>query len=317
MKNVRKYSLLSFLTIFLLIIIVFVYKYVPDKKILSPVKSIDKALNKIPLDSTVNADHAYQLSNLAAIDKFAEEISREICKQERTELWQLTDPPKEDIKLNVPMPIDANFGPNLSPGEAIAWLKRSATSKCSSFKKSIAEQYYSKIGLLNKDNYKTFYQEFNRIHQERRGFADYKLIRKSLQALEAASPTESKLLRDAILYAVNTQINDSSNIIDLLNASKALRMINEKGLISYPTNKQIDDFDEEISKIMQDNIQKGQRHNKEFFPSSVDFSKITEEEMLTNLGHRGVKDMIDIDREEYEVTIKMARRLQEFLGRNF
>ena len=65
------------------------------KKILSPVKSIDKALSKkIHVDSTVNADRADQQSNLAAIDKFAEEISREICKQERTELWQLTDSAK-------------------------------------------------------------------------------------------------------------------------------------------------------------------------------------------------------------------------------
>ena len=34
--------------------------------------------------------------------------------------------------------------------------------------------------------------------------------------------------------------------------------------------------------------------------------------MNTYLGYRGVKDMIEQDREEYEVTIKMARRMQEF-----
>ena len=96
-----------------------------------------------------------------------------------------------------------------------------------------------------------------------------------------------------------------------------LRAIRDKGLISYPSNKQIDEFNEELSKILQDKNQKGQRHIKEFFPSNVNFSKITDEEMKTYLGYRGVKDMIEQDRKEYEVTVKMAHRLQEFLGRNF
>lgn len=268
------------------------------------------------MDPTINTDPANQQSNLAAINKFAEEVSREICKQERTALSELTDPPKEDIKLNVPIPLDTDYGPKLNPLEAIAWLKKSAMSKCLSFKKNIADHFYAKIELFNEDNYRIFYQEFNRIHEERRGFADYKLIRKSLQALEGATQEEIKPLRDAILYAVNTQIEDSSNTIDLLSASKTLRIMIDKGLISYPSNRQIDDFDEELSKIMQDNIQKTQQHIKEFYPSNVDFSKISEEETITNLGYRGIKDMIDQDKEEYEVTIRMARRLQEFLGGN-
>jgi len=262
------------------------------------------------------AEHntASQHSIDEGLDKFAHEISREICERERRALWELTDPPK-DLKPGTLIPIDSDFGPTLSALQAIEWLKKTATSKCSSFKKTNAERLFE--FKLDENNYKLFYAEPNRIGEERRGFVDYKLIRKALNALAEASPEEAKALRDAILYSVHTQINDSLYFVDLMGAARSLRIVQEKGQILYPSTEQMDTFDREISELVQDNIKNHQAVIRKYYPSDIDFSKMNEEEMAASTGYKGIKAGFELDRKEYENVQKMAHKLREFLGRNF
>jgi len=250
------------------------------------------------------------------IDKFADEIGQEICRQERRALWALTDPPKEDVKLFVPIPIDIEAGPVLSASQATEWLKKTANSKCSSFKKNNAERLFFEF-KLDENNYKLFYREYDRVLSEYRGLADYKLLRKALKALDGATPEEGKALRNAILYAANTYINDSSNFVDVSGAVMALRSIKEKGLISYPSIEQIEAFDHELEKQIQEHLKNSQERIKKYFPPDTDFMNMKEGEMEDLLGYEGIKAELELARREYENVKQMSKKLRDFLGRNF
>ena len=161
------------------------------------------------------------------------------------------------------------------------------------------------------------YHNYDRVLGERRGFVDYKLIQKALKVMNEASPHEKKALRDAVIYSVNNQINDSSNVVDLRMAAISLRTVKEHRLILKTSSADMAAFDQELDQLGQDFIRKNKARIKQYFPPDVDFLRLSQGELESHLGFEGIKAELELAKEEYEATQRMAQKLQVLLERDF
>lgn len=252
-------------------------------------------------------------SSMPALDRFALEMSRAICKQEQADLSATIDHSIEGLKPGDAVPIDSEA--KLTPSQAIQWLRKTANSKCSSFRQSNAELFFKHLSV-NKDNYKSAYGDYELLLQEYRGLTPYKLIKESLDALDRANEDEAKLLKDAIVFSLTTYINDASSDVDITGAMWALKAVREKGLLDYPAIGQIEQLLDDYKKISDEHILTSQRFNKKYL-TEIDFSKVTSEQIAYALGEEGVKEDLRIRREEYEDVRQYGKKLLDILKKTF
>lgn len=247
-------------------------------------------------NQAVNDKNVDKRKLINGIDKFAQTISRQICEHEQKVLLDATDA--------------QNSGKKLSAAQLTEMLKKSSNSKCSSFRKSNAEWLFSKFEL-DKNNYKSFFNEFELVLKEYRGLAPYKLISASIKELDHAALNEIGPLKEAIIFSVKNQINDSSAIVDLAGSMATLKEVRDRDLILHPTVAQIQAIQEEFNQWTQGHIRKSQAAHKPLPPGlSVD-------ELADFLGYEGAKTELQLMREEYETVLQFGNRLNDLLGKNF
>lgn len=270
-----------------------------------------KLSNGLELEE-LDGDLRPKTNSLAGLDRFAFEFSREICKQEQIALSAVVD--TSGLKPGEAVLVDSES--KLTPSQAIQWLKKTANSKCSSFRKNNAMVFFNNLSI-DKNNYKSAYSDYEQMLAEHRGLTPYKLIRESLDALSRANKAESKLLKDAIVFSVASSIKDASSDVDIMGAMYALRDVREGGIIVHPTKDEIDKLLDEYKLISEEHIVKSRQINKKYFPPGTDFSNITSEQIVNMLGEEGVKADLELRRREYEVVRKYAEKLDEMMKRNF
>ena len=145
----RKFIVISIAVLMLIIALIIIM--IGNKQELATIESSNHVEKDI--EDTENSNHqekiaASQQGLTQGLDKFVDEISREICKTEQRALWELTGPSEKQLTPGDEIPIDYDFGQKLSVTQAIEWLNRTATSKCSSFKKMNAKKFSMKPRLI-------------------------------------------------------------------------------------------------------------------------------------------------------------------------
>lgn len=247
-----------------------------------------------------------------ALSEVAHEMSREICRQERELLWQITEPP---LPPNTPPGTVIPLGSEtiLTASQAMDWLKRTNISSCFAFRKNNAERLFHNF-VIDEKNYRSFYQEFNRVLQESRGFAPYTLIKKAIGALDGATNKEAKLLRERILSSLETYINDASAPVDLMGAFLAVKDASDKGIINSQIKEQIDVLQNEFTEAGKSQIAKHQQHIHKYLPSDPQkLASFSTNEIADFYGYEGTKLSLDLEREDYDMTRGYARRLHDLV----
>ena len=302
-----------FIVLFIILIFtaVFLYQKYKEPSNNSPSYQLEKVgTNPSPAHKNLPDNQKvvkHDFSN--GLHKLSLEISRAICKQEGKDLLDMTEPSIKNMPIGTTIPAKQDSEIILTASEAIKWLQKIANSKCSSFRKNSAEELFYKFAL-DENNYKSFFNEYNRVLEDTRGFAPYRLIKKSLKALDEASPQDAKSLQDTILFSLNTYINDSSMFVDIAGALMALKDVREKGLISYPTIAQIDELQTELKITAEKNATNARQFFKKY-PSSA------EEDMAKSYGYEGTKEYLDFARKEYEIIQRLAFKLNGLMEQNF
>lgn len=240
--------------------------------------------------NTASSEHFF----LQGLSKFAFDISRELCVQEQNLLIQTLESP------------DSKHRPRAN--ELISLLKKTANSKCSSFRRNNAQELFFKF-KLDESNYKSFLKNFSLVLGDYQGMLPLKLMRASMQELEQAKPEEIKPLREAIIYSLSTTINDSSAFIDVGVSVAMLKELSEKGLISGPTLSEIDTFMEEFKEAMQRQrkINNESRKNHDY---PVD-------KMVDYLDFDDAKIELKLIQDEYQTVELFRNRLIGFMERSF
>lgn len=317
MKNKATYLVITLIVVML--IAVFLYRKFGNNKISFELSSIsDGSINnnqenkKLTADKeAIHADTHEWPENSGGFDeqktnsnnsenilepglnRVAFDMSRELCKQEREWLEEILG---QDSKRKP------------SSHELINLLKKAANSKCSSFRKINAHELFFNFNL-NEKNYKKFLQDFTLILWDYQGTIPLKLMRASMNELEHAKPEEVKPLRDAILFALNNTINDSSAFIDIGVSIAVLKELSEKGLLTDLTPNQINNIGQEFRSVMQAQLRRNNESRKNHdYP--VD-------KMADYLDFEDAKIELKLIREEYEAVDKFRTRLSGFMKKIF
>lgn len=244
-------------------------------------------------ETEINQDNSKNLLE-HGLNRFAFDMSRELCNQEQISLEEILD--SQDSKRK----------PNTA--ELVNLLKKTANSKCSSFRRNNAQQLFFKF-KLDENNYKQFLNDFSLVLGDYQGTIPLKLMRASIRALEHAKPEEVKPLRDAIIFSLNTTINDSSAFIDVGVSVAILKELSEKALISGPRLDEINALQDEFKKTMQEQIKRNvQSRKNDDYPVN---------KMADYLNYEDAKTELRLIREEYETVEQFRNRLIGFMERSF
>jgi len=316
----KKYAYLIITTSVLVVLIaVIFYRNFNDNKINFASSSISNTQKASPesgdLTKREKASDSYKLAqqeNTARLDekeenhskpenilepglnRFVFDMSRELCKQERESLEEILESQ------------DSRQRPRAR--ELINLLRKTANSKCSSFRKTNAQELFFKFNLDEK-NYKKFLQEFSLVLWDYQGTIPLKLMRASINELNHAKAEDRKHLRDAVLFALNNTINDSSAFIDIGVSVSILKELSEKGLISHPSFQEITGLDEEFRAAMKAQI----RRNDEF-RKNHDYPL---DKIAYYLDYEDAIIELKLIREEYETVDRFRDRLSGFMKKSF
>jgi hypothetical protein len=308
-----------FIVLFIVALIITVFFYQRYKELPNyfPSYELEKVSHRpLPVHKNLqNNQKEAKHDFMSDLHKLSLEISRAICKQEGKELLEVTEISIKNIPIGTSVPAQQDSETILSASEAIKWLQKIANSKCSSFRKNNSETLYK--FALDENNYKLFFNEYNRMLEDSRGFAPYRLIKKSLKALDEASPQDAKSLQDTILFSLNTYINDSSAFVDISGALMAIKDTREKGVISYPTIAQIDELQRELKITAEEYATNARQLIRKYFAADVDFMKITNDEIVNSYGYEGTKEYLEFSRKEYEMVQQLVRKLNALMEQNF
>lgn len=310
MKRPYKYFFIAFILV--LATFVFFNKKVGNNAPPLNTRAAQKE-NEMVNDISDKPAHGSKNTIWNGIDTFALEISREICKQEQVALSAIIDPPLNKVKGKDGVPTNSEI--TLSPSQATDWLKKTANSKCSSFRKDNAGRFFDTL-VLNDKNYKQIYLEFGRILEGSQGLTPFKLLQKSLHALNNASNQEAKYLKDAILFSLSTYIKDAAANIDIIGAIFALKNAHESGLLSFPI-AHLDQLQSEYESINKKSINDRQQLIRKYFPRDTNLLHSTPEQMADILGYEGIKAELEYEKIDYETVQKYAQKLSELLVKNF
>lgn len=307
----KRIYLYIFCGIIVLLILVLIFQFRnKQSKIEEDVSSDGKSLSQKLSEQTIRAPIAEKKKNSwVEIDKFAIEMSREICKQENAALSILVDPSLDNLKPGDIVPLDSDK--ELSAQQAEEWLKKTANSKCSSFRRESAEKFFSK-SVVDEQNYKEVFFEWERVMGQNPGLTPFRLLRQAIRALDKAANEEAISLRKAIIYSLNTQIKDSSSYGDIAFSVQSLEYAKENGLISY-SNEQIDKIKREMEEDAKKYVQEAQELNRRYFSADEDFLNLNTERMINVLGFEGVKLNMANEQKGYESVRRFAERLSELL----
>lgn len=247
------------------------------------------------------------------VNTFIEEMSRELCKQEDSAIREIVWPDVKTINSLKPGDVVPESNVLLSPAVAISVLKRMAVSKCSSFYKDNFERFLTEFVLTDQN----FHEFQSQLYLTRRnGFDTYKLIKKAIESLEKTTGEQATQLRTMILYSLKTLIKDAHSSLDVSAAVSVLRDVREKGLISYPTNLQIEMFQQQVEAASKKQIKESQQLIAKYFPLGIGLN-LTAEEIVNAYGYQGIKEELEKDRRDFKEVREFARQLDDFVGENF
>lgn len=247
-------------------------------------------------------------------DKLAFELSKKICKQEREELWELFKSPTklpEDGQIPEGGILLEESKITLEPSKALALLKKVSNSKCSSLRKGNAQKL---IHLkLDENNYRDFWDAFNLVLAEY-GLATDALIKKSIIALNKASPDEAKALRDAILQSLKIVINDSSDFVHLIGVINSLKLLKERDLIGGMRGYQIDALQKEFAIAFEESIARARLINQKYLPSDLKLRMAqSEKEMVDSYGYEGTRAMLEDQARVFETVQVFVKKLNDLI----
>lgn len=315
----KNYAYIILIVLVLLLTVIFVDRNTSKEELVSSSEKKSTTSNNqgyllsIEDDETVKKQAKTGTHHL---EQFAFEMSYEICQQEQKALFDMVEPKYENLNIGDTIPLDKDFGPELKPEQAIAWLKKTSQSKCSSFSKDNAQRLFFDFEL-NEKNLAEFYRQFNIVLSEYRGFSPYRLIRKALNAYSQANSKEAPLIRDAILFSVATNINDASKPLDLNNALHSLRVIKEKGLIAHVSDTEIMALEKRINQFAENNARQGKELIDKYYPKDFDFINMTGDDIIKFYGLPGTKELINLHQNEYNQTREFVDQLKSLLEPGF
>lgn len=320
----KKSRLLIFLGVFLLIIIaIFFYRKCSTSSI--PISSPTRERRDFEDDTKVKGAPNYssqatpnqatlKLHDEYIFDMVAFELSKKICKQEREELWELFKSPTklpEDGQVPEGGILLEESKIILEPSQALALLKKVSNSKCSSLRKRNAEKLLHLH--LDENNYRDFWDAFNLMLAEY-GLSSDKLIKKSLIALDNASPDEAQALRDAILQSLKMAINDSSDLVHLAGIVYLLKPLQEHDLIVGIENHQIDALQQEFNEAFKEQMARSKQIIQKYLPpdSKVRMAQ-SEKDMIDSYGYEGTRAELENQRKNYEIVRGLAKKLNDLI----
>ena len=256
--------------------------------------SIDSSSSQAIREKQAKNNSGLEHFFLQGLRKLDFDISRDICMQEQKLLVQTLEPQDSKHRLSV--------------NELISLLKKTANSKCSSFRKNNAQELFFRF-KLDESNYKSFLKHFDLLLGDYQGTLPLKLMRASIQELKQAKPEEIKPLREAIIYSLSTTINDSSAFIDVGVSVAMLKELHQEGLISGLTLTEIDAFGKEFKEEMQRQItvNNSSRKNHDYPLGKMD----------EYLNYEDAKIELKLMQDEYQAVEQFREKLIGLMERSF